>query len=312
MANYPGSQILFEVGTRSELANIYGVSERTIYRWLNKASAESGLSPKVKKKAHPRPETLANFKGTRKQLAKKYGVSERTAYRWLNKARQGGSLIPSRAKNNYPGADVINNLLATVPLTNKQIADQYGVSERTAARWIRKARQDNPALLPDLRKTGEYKLTRKGGYSRYERVTQEEPFTIPEPSPEFDIPDEQPFEEPDYSLPPEDEIPEDFDDFADFDISEEMFGNLKGINEVVLSNDLTDSDIFRGLTYKEKILYLNNYLMYQYDQDRSQFYDRATHRFRFDTEWVTQYVDIWGDEFDNWVERQFESDMYEI
>ena len=281
MAKYPGSQIIFEVGTRSELANIYGVSERTIYRWLNKAAAESGLSPKVKKKIHPRPETLANFKGTRKQLAKKYGVSERTVYRWLNKAAQGGTSIPTRrTKSNYPGVEI----LAT-PGTNKQLAEKFGVSSRTISRWKSKARVD--ALYDDIQQEGQ--------------INQQDPlsdFEIPDDTPEVDIPEIDNFE-----LPPEDEIPEDFDDFADFDISEEMFGNLKGI---------TDSAIFRGLTYKEKILYLNNYLMYQYDQDRSQFYDRATHRFRFDTEWVTEYVDIWGDEFDNWVERQFESDMYEI
>lgn len=286
MAKYPGSQIIFEVGTRSELANIYGVSERTIYRWLNKAAAESGLSPKVKKKVYPRPETLANFKGTRKQLAKKYGVSERTVYRWLNKASEGGTPIPNRQKKSkYPGVEI----LAT-PGTNKQLADKFGVSSRTISRWKSKARVE--ALFEETANT---------------------PLDNQSATPdEFNIPDEQPFDEPDYNLPPEDEIPEDFDDFADFDISEEMFGNLKGINEVVLDNDLTNSDIFKGLTYKEKILYLNNYLMYQYDQDPSQFYDKATHKFRFDTEWVTQYVDIWGDEFDNWVERQFESDMYEI
>lgn len=290
MAKYPGSQIIFEVGTRSELASIYGVSERTIYRWLNKAAAESGLSPKVKKKVHPRPETLANFKGTRKQLAKKYGVSERTVYRWLNKASEGGTPIPNRQKkSNYPGVEIL-----TTPGTNKQLAEKFGVSSRTISRWKSKARVE--ALYDDVQQEGQN--------------NQQDPlydFEIPDETPEVDIPEIDNFE-----LPTEDEIPEEFDDYADFDISEDMFGNLQGINEAIIDNDLTNSDIFNGLTYKEKIIYLNNYLMYQYDQDRSQFYDRATHRFRFDTEWVTQYVDIWGDEFDNWVERQFESDMYEI
>lgn len=298
MAKYPGKQIIFEVGTRSELASIYGVSERTIYRWLNKAAAESGLSPKVKKKAHPRPETLANFKGTRKQLAKKYGVSERTVYRWLNKAAEGGTPIPNRQKkSNYPGMEIL-----AMPGTNKQLADKFGVSSRTISRWKSKARVE--ALFEETATTP---LDNQSA-TPFDSIIPE-----PEiPSTDFTIPDEQPFEEPDYSIPPEDEIPDEFEDFADFDISEDMFGNLKGINEVILDNDLTNSDIFKGLTYKEKILYLNNYLMYQYDQDPSQFYDKATHKFRFDTEWVTEYIDIWGDEFDNWVERQFESDMYEI
>lgn len=96
MTKYPGSFILNEMGTRKELAVAYGVSERTIYRWLNKARAETG--EKKPKPRRPRQSTLENFKGTRKELAKKYGVSERTVYRWLNKAKQQGADIPSRQK----------------------------------------------------------------------------------------------------------------------------------------------------------------------------------------------------------------------
>ena len=40
MANYPGSFILYEYGTASELAKLYGVSERTIFRWKSKARTE--------------------------------------------------------------------------------------------------------------------------------------------------------------------------------------------------------------------------------------------------------------------------------
>ena len=96
MTNYPGSYILNEIGTRKELAAAYGVSERTIYRWLDKARKETG--EKKSKPRRPRQSTLENFKGTRKELAKKYGVSERTVYRWLNKARDNGANIPSRQK----------------------------------------------------------------------------------------------------------------------------------------------------------------------------------------------------------------------
>lgn len=96
MTKYPGSFILNEIGTRKELAAVYGVSERTIYRWMNKARAETG--EKKPKPRRPRQSTLENFQGTRKELAKKYGVSERTVYRWLEKAKKQGADIPSRQK----------------------------------------------------------------------------------------------------------------------------------------------------------------------------------------------------------------------
>lgn len=290
MAKYPGSQILFEVGTRSDLANIYGVSERTIYRWLNKAAAESGLSPRVNKKM-PKASTLAKFKGTRKQLAQKYGVSERTVYRWLNKAR-GDVIIPDRkARSKYPGAAILNE-----KGTNQELADSYGVSKRTISRWKAKARLE--ITSPTVSETAPYQFVPE--------TPIDDLFSEPTPE-EFAAPD-IPGQDIDFT----DEIPEEFEDYADFDISEDMFGNLKNIRESILNNDLSGSEIFKSLTYKEQILYMNNYLMYQYDQDPSQFYDPVTHKFRFDTEWVTQFIDIWGDEFDEWVSNQFDSDMYEI
>ena len=90
MTKYPGIQILHELGTRTELAQIYKVSERTIYRWLAKAAKESGITPELKTK-YPGAKKIEKFKGTRKQLAAKYGVSERTVYRWINKARAEGA-----------------------------------------------------------------------------------------------------------------------------------------------------------------------------------------------------------------------------
>lgn len=134
MAKYPGSFILNEYGTNKELANIYGVSERTIYRWKAKSNKETGVKPK--KNRRPRTATLQKFKGTRKELAKKYGVSERTAYRWLAKAREQGAEIESRQKKTkYPGAFILNEYG-----TNRELAEIYGVSERTIARWKRRAR----------------------------------------------------------------------------------------------------------------------------------------------------------------------------
>ena len=114
-SKYPGIQILYEVGTRAELAESYGVSERTMYRWLNKAKAETR-----ERQQYPGAKRVANFKGTRKELAAKYNISERTAYRWLNKARSEGADVPSRqARSKYPGAVILEETG-----TNKSIGDR--------------------------------------------------------------------------------------------------------------------------------------------------------------------------------------------
>lgn len=139
---YPGAFLLNEYGTNKELAKIYGVSERTIYRWKNKAQKETGAKPK--KATRPRLSTLQKFKGTRKELAKKYNVSERTAYRWLAGAREKGVDIPLRTKKpKYIGAEILLD-----DGTNKQLADKYGVSERTISRWKRRARAEVEELEP--------------------------------------------------------------------------------------------------------------------------------------------------------------------
>ena len=135
-SKYPGIQILYEVGTRQELAQSYGVSERTMYRWLNKAKAQT-----KERQEYPGAGPIARFKGTRKELAEKYNISERTAYRWLKKARESGADIPSRqAKSKYPGTAILDERG-----TNKNIGDRYGVSEATIRRWKNRARSDAEA-----------------------------------------------------------------------------------------------------------------------------------------------------------------------
>lgn len=139
---YPGAFILNEYGTNKELSKIYGVSERTIYRWKSKAKAETGA--RSRKPTRPRASTLQKFKGTRKELAKKYGVSERTAYRWLEQARQKGYEIESRQKKaKYPGMEILEQ-----GGTNKELAERYNVSERTIARWKRRARAEQAEEEP--------------------------------------------------------------------------------------------------------------------------------------------------------------------
>lgn len=139
-SKYPGIQILYEVGTRQELAQSYGVSERTMYRWLNKAKAQT-----KERQEYPGAGPIARFKGTRKELAAKYNISERTAYRWLNKARAEGADVPSRqALSKYPGPVILEETG-----TNKTIGDRYGVSESTVRRWKRQATAETWSEEPE-------------------------------------------------------------------------------------------------------------------------------------------------------------------
>ena len=176
-SKYPGFQILYEIGTRSELAQSYGVSERTMYRWLNKAKAETA----PKRQSYPGAKAIQQFRGTRKELAQNFGISERTAYRWLNKARAEGANIPSRQMpSRYPGMGILEEEGSNVALGRK-----YGVSEATIRRWKKQA----AAGLP-------------------EEIPTEEP--IHEEQPAYEEP--QPQEEPGYEEPGQEEYTsEDFD-----------------------------------------------------------------------------------------------------
>lgn len=305
MAKYPGSFIINEVGTRAELANIYGVSERTIYRWLNKAAKESGMKPAAKSK-HPRLSTLEKFKGTRKQLAKKYGVSERTAYRWLKDAKAKGAQIGSRQKpSKYPGAQVIINLLASEALTNKQVGERFDVSAETAARWIRRARLENNTGLPDLRKTGEWKLRRKKGYSYYERVEIGEPWEVLPPE-----------EEGPWEVPPPDEE-EDFysENFSDNfeektfkEYTQDILNQLKDLGMID-----KESLLFTEVSSELRIPYLMEYISYQRDQHPKRFYDvfgewnmPLEDAIKDTMGMIT--VNIWGDELEQWLKEKIEID----
>lgn len=282
MANYPGAFILNEVGTNKELANIYGVSERTIYRWKDKAKKETGA--KAKKPTRPRTSTLINFKGTRKQLAKKYGVSERTAYRWLQKAKEKGAEIPSRQKKStYPGAQILIEYG-----TNKDLAKAYNVSERTIARWKRRA-----------------------------RLETEEPFEVLPP-------DEAP-EQP--TIPPASEEPitefEELFEVEDTEGLEDTYSEHELYNLSSLADLLTDDegDIplidhasrYYQLSPNEQLQYIDSYLRFQYGEDEHQFYDESVHRMMYDPRNPDVFspsfiysMDIWGDDFEEWLSWQFE------
>lgn len=73
-------------GTRKQLAKKYGVSERTIYRWLNKAKEKgTEIESRQQRSRYPGPAIL-DEQGTNKELADKYGVSTRTISRWRSRA----------------------------------------------------------------------------------------------------------------------------------------------------------------------------------------------------------------------------------
>ena len=277
MTTYPGSQILFEVGTRKVLAKIYGVSERTIYRWMNKAQAETGAKPH--KARRPRMSTLANFQGTRKELANKYKVSERTVYRWLAAAKDKGVDIQSRSKTSkYPGPEILASTK-----TNKKLAEEFEVSVRTINRWKNQARAE---------------------------LTPEE-YTPIDQTPTSDIIEtpESPIETPEELF----EVPDTVDEeYADLDMDPRQIDDLIAISDMLSEQDLLSPDsMFNQLTGAEKVTYISKYIEYQMDYNPQLFYDKESGEFRTDPDWL-QGLNIWGDEFEEWVHEQFESDMYEI
>lgn len=302
MAKYPGSFIINEVGTRKELASIYGVSERTIYRWLNKAAKESGLSPKVGKKTHPRDTTLANFKGTRKQLARKYGVSERTAYRWLEKAKARGTEIPSRrSESKYPGQTILS-----VSGTNKDIADVYGVSPSTVSKWKSKARRERAAEL------------HQGEPIPPETQQEEdigEPWEVPEPE---DI--GEPWEVPE---PDQDDIGEPWEVTDNPIVDDEWTtANLAQIADLLSWGDdpiLGSDSLYYDIPEDMRLAYINAYLNYQYGADEHQFYDEQAHVMIYDPDdpSITKphgiaNLDIWGDDFNEWLSWQKEAESIQL
>lgn len=282
MAKYPGFSILYEVGSRKELAQSYGVSERTIYRWLNKAAKESGIAPKAAVK-FPGAKKISAFKGSRKAMAAKYGVSERTIYRWLNKARSQGATIPSRAnKSKYPGQQILYEVG-----TNKELAQSYGVSPRTISRWKRKAADQQEI-------------------EEINRGLPEEIITEPEEEELGEFPEEIITEEPETEEP---KI-----EFEGKEFEDESQQTLYDITERLLNPDndlLADNSIFKTLSIEEQMDYIDMYLQYQYELDEHQFYNPETHVMDFSPDFVSN-INIWGDEFEDWAQKQRDYGMYEI
>ena len=276
MAKYPGSQIAFEYGTNAEIAKSYGVSERTIYRWKNRARSEIGFKASGAKK--PTLKQVSKFKGTRKELAAKYGISERTVYRWLAKAKEQGLDVTRKNTARYPGlgADLEGKL--------KDVAERYGVSERTISRWKKRQEVEKQDLEEIL-----------------------SPDNIPE---EFH-PTAEAVEQPTVEDISDQEFEEDISDMEE-NLSKETLDNLRGISDILDNEDLlVDGSIFHNLTTKEKLQYLDAYIQYQYDLDEHQFYNEAEHTMDFSPDFLST-INIWGEEFEEWAQKQFDYSMYEI
>ena len=311
MAKYPGSFIINEVGTRKELAGLYGVSERTIYRWLNRAAKESGLTPKPRK-SMPAPKALAAFKGTRKQLAAKYGISERTVYRWLNKAKESSTLpagsLNRTVRSKYPGVDILN-----IPGKNKEVAEQFGVSERTVSRWKRRARLEQASARPEPETPTTATPTRQ---TTFEEFTEEayrpeniiEPPEIEQPEPVFEEPVEAPGIE-DEDLFEVEDIPEELKKYG---FEPETLDTIQFISDFIEENDLiVKNSLFNDLSADEKLLYITEYIRWQWETNPRQFNQSPTSLEEAIHAGVHR-LSIWGEEFESWLTDFYVSNQYEL
>lgn len=275
-SKYPGIQILYEVGTRQELAQSYGVSERTMYRWLNKAKSQT-----KERQEYPGAGPIARFKGTRKELASKYNISERTAYRWLKKARESGADIPSRqAKSKYPGAAILEERG-----TNKSIGDRYGVSEATVRRWKNRAQLESEvAGMPT------------------EILT---PDQLPQ---EIFTPDQLPEE---IITEPESVLDDDLDMFGEESQDYESFTSVNDLVEDVINLDKISPDsAFLGLDKETQREYMFAYISYQSQHNKDLYYWVENVGLTDIPSEDIASLNIWGDSFETFVQEQITLDEY--
>ena len=283
-SKYPGIKLLNEIGTKKDIAAAYGVSERTIYRWQNKAKAESG-----ERQQYPGAKTISKFKGTRKELAKKYNVSERTAYRWVNKAKAQGAPIESRQqKSKYPGTAILEE-----EGSNRTIADRYNVSKSTIQRWKQKAQKELSFEMPE------------------EIIT---------PEPEENNLDIDKNIKADFE---QDETQEDFEGFEEPGFDESKEGSEAEFEEATiytpedLTNAIKDSgkllkdSIFYDLDPDKQVKYIDSYIKYQAQHDQDLYYLIEVMGMPMSAAFdKASTLNIWGDYFETWLSEQIELDKY--
>lgn len=271
-SKYPGFQILYEVGTRQELAQSYGVSERTMYRWLNKAKALT-----KERQQYPGAGPISRFKGTRKELAAKYNISERTAYRWLKKARESGANIPSRqAKSKYPGLTILDE-----QGTNKSIGDRYGVSEATVRRWKNRAQSEAEAAgIPE------------------DLISEEIGDILEGPAePESVLGDDL-----------EDLLGEQPEEYKDYDTFTNV-GDL--VDDVINMGVLSEGSEFLNLEPTVQREYMYAYIKYQSQHNKDLYYwVEKVGMSDIPSEDIAS-LNIWGDSFETFVQEQIALDEYE-
>lgn len=274
-SKYPGIQILYEVGTRQELAQSYGVSERTMYRWLNKAKSQT-----KERQAYPGAGPISRFKGTRKELASKYNISERTAYRWLKKARESGADIPSRQANSrYPGTAILDERG-----TNKSIGDRFGVSEATIRRWKNRARLEEELISPP----------EPLPFDKFEQedFTPEEPITGPESILDEDL---------------EDLLGEEPEEYKDYDTFTNV-GDL--VDDIINMNKLSPDSEFLKLDPMVQRDYMFAYIKYQSQHNKDLYYwIEKVGMSDIPSEDIAS-LNIWGDSFETFVQEQIALDEY--
>ena len=245
-SKYPGLMLLNEIGTRADLAKAYGVSERTIYRWMNRAKQEATPI----RQSYPGAESIAQFKGTRKQLAEAYSISERTAYRWINKARSQGAPIPSRrVSSKYPGQSILYEYGS-----NRELGELYNVSETTIRRWKKRAEKESAGM-------------------------PEEVFTEDQLPEEVFTPDQLPEE-----IFTEDQLPEEIITEEPPELEKESTQLL--YEALLDNEMLAEDSLFYTMDHSSQLDYLKAYIEYQADMNPSRFYDKETHDFNYSTEFV--------------------------
>ena len=290
---YHDSFILNEVGTRKDMAQAYGVSERTIYRWLNRAAKESGTASLPKVSNYPGAVAMGKFKGTRKELAAKYGVSERTAYRWLNKARK--EMASTGTRGAYPGESIL-----TESGSNKDLAAKYGVSVRTIQRWKEKA-EAQKGLRP-----------RRTRVNLIEQPAQPERLPQEPIEPDFEEPIIEEPEEPTAETP--ELVPEDIEEFFEVNTSDALddrtMENLDAIVNALFDYDLLEENsLFKDMDQIDRALYIYQYLEYQQDNFPWKFYKKGQGYIGLkDTDDIIN-IDIWGSDFEFWLQNEIEMNM---
>lgn len=242
-------------------------------RTIYRWKAKAKAETGIKTKSNkPSAKKIAGFKGTRKELAEKYNISERTAYRWIKEAKEQGYDTNRQQESKYPGSFILNEIG-----TNKELAQSYGVSERTISRWKAKA--------------------------RVEEGNQEFTDILESPIIEEYTPTTEETESNFYS-----EFMETSEETEDQEIKDYTQDIIDTLTD---KNIIADDSLFYDLSPEEKDMYIMAYIDYQKETNPKQFYNPETGEIDMSVDNVIN-INIWGQEFEDWLFTQQSASMYEI